>query len=63
MEKQDSKNLREGIYSAKKDLFDLRIKKASSGLSDTSQIKKKRRLIAALYTQINSISLHKRISK
>jgi ribosomal protein L29 len=56
MKKGDTKELRESIYYAKKDLFDLRIKKASSGLSDTSQIKKKRRLIASLCTQINSIS-------
>ncbi len=63
MEELDSKSLRAGIYQAKKDLFDLRIKQSSDGLSDTSQIKKKRRLVALLNTKLNSGSLRKRISK
>ncbi len=63
MENRDSKSLRESIYLAKKDLFNLRIKQSSGNLSDTSQIKKKRRLVATLYTNLNSIPLHKRTSK
>jgi ribosomal protein L29 len=63
MENRDSKSLRESIYLAKKDLFDLRIRQSAGSLSDTSQIRKKRRLVALLYTNLNSNSLQKRISK
>jgi ribosomal protein L29 len=63
MEKLDSKSLRGDIYSVKKDMFDLRIKKASGNLTDTSQMRKKRRLIASLYTKINANFRQKKISK
>jgi ribosomal protein L29 len=63
MEKLDSKSLREGIYSAKKEMFDLRMKKSSGALIDTSQMRKKRRLAALLYTRINENSRNKGVSK
>ncbi|MEI8389038.1 MAG: 50S ribosomal protein L29 [bacterium] len=49
--------LKEQIISLRKDLFDLRIKKATYKLENTSEISKKRRMIAQIKTVIKQKQL------
>ena len=45
------------VISLRKDLFDLRIKKATYKLDNTSEISKKRRIIAQIKTVVNQKQL------
>jgi len=50
MRDQTIEELKTQIISLRKDLFDLRIKKATYKLENTSEISKKRRMIAQIKT-------------
>jgi len=49
--------LNEKVISLRKDLFDLRIKKATYKLENTSEITKKRRMIAQIKTVVKQKQL------
>lgn len=50
MRDQTIEELKETVISLRKDMFGLRIKKATFKLEDTSEIAKKRRMIAQVKT-------------
>jgi large subunit ribosomal protein L29 len=52
MKDQTIEELESKVISLRKDLFDLRIKKATYKLENTSDISKKRRMIAQIKTVI-----------
>ena len=52
--KKDTKKIRNEINSLKKSLLNLSFQKASGQLEKTSEIKKNRKQIARLKTQINN---------
>lgn len=59
MKDQTIEELEEKVISLRKDLFDLRIKKATFKLENTSEISKKRRLVAQIKTIIKQKMMQK----
>jgi len=59
MQDQTIEELEGKIISLRKDLFDLRLKKATYKLENTSDISKKRRMIAQIKTVIKQKQLIK----
>ena len=57
MRDQTIEELEAKVISLRKDLFDLRIKKATYKLDNTSEISKKRRIIAQIKTVVKQKQL------